>query len=43
MKINVDTALPKNSGVIAATAVARDAAGKFLGPSTVVMERPHGT
>jgi ribonuclease HI len=38
MKINIDAALAKNSGVIAAAAVARDAAGKFLGASTVVME-----
>ena len=38
MKINVDTALAKNSRVIAAAAVARDAMGKFLVASAVVME-----
>jgi len=38
MKINVDVALAKNSGVVAAAAVARDIVGKFLGASVVVME-----
>jgi hypothetical protein len=38
MKINVDTALAKNLGVVATAAVARDVVGKFLGASVVVME-----
>jgi len=38
MKINVDTALAKSLGVVAAAAVARNAVGKFLGASAVVME-----
>jgi hypothetical protein len=38
MKINVDTALAKNSGVVVVAAVARDATGKFLGALVVVME-----
>ena len=38
MKINVDVALAKNSGIVVATAVARDFAGRFLGASVVVME-----
>jgi hypothetical protein len=37
-KINVDTALANNSGVVAAAMVARDVVGKFLGGSAVVME-----
>jgi hypothetical protein len=38
MKINVDTALAKNSAKVVAAAVARDINGKFLGASTVVLE-----
>ena len=38
MKINVDAALAKNSGIVAAVAVARDFAERFLGASVVVME-----
>ena len=38
MKINVDVALAKKSGVVAAVAVARDTAGRFLGASAVVLE-----
>ena len=38
MKINVDVALAKNSVVVVAATVARDAARKFLGASGVVME-----
>jgi hypothetical protein len=38
MKINVNTALAKNSGVVIAAVVARNAAGKFLGALAVVME-----
>ena len=36
MKINVEAALAKNLGVIAATVVARDTAGRFLGATAVV-------
>jgi hypothetical protein len=38
MKINVDAALAKNSGVVVAVAVARDTAGRFLGATAVVLE-----
>jgi hypothetical protein len=38
MKINVDAAMAKNLGIIAAAAVARDANGRFLGASAVVLE-----
>jgi ribonuclease HI len=38
MKINVDAALAKNSRIVAAAAVARDMAGRFLGASGVVSE-----
>ena len=38
MKINVDVALAKNSVVVIAAAVARDATRKFLGASAGVME-----
>ena len=36
-KINVDAALSKNMSIASAAAVARDAAGSFLGASSVVM------
>ena len=38
MKINVDTALAKNSSKVVVVAVARDFRGKFLGASAVVLE-----
>ena len=38
MKINVDAALAKSLGSVAAVAVARDFTGRFLGVSVVVME-----
>jgi len=38
MKINVDATLAKNSGIVVATAVARDFVGRFLRASAVVME-----
>ena len=36
MKINVEAALAKNLGVVAAAALARDTAGRFLGATAVV-------
>jgi hypothetical protein len=36
MKINVDAAMAKNSGVVSMAAVARDSAGLFMGASAVV-------
>jgi hypothetical protein len=38
MKINVDTALAKNSVKVAAAAIPRDINGKFMGASSVVLE-----
>uniref|UniRef100_K4AIW4 Uncharacterized protein n=1 Tax=Setaria italica TaxID=4555 RepID=K4AIW4_SETIT len=38
MKINVDAAVSKNSGIVAAAAVARDSTGSFLGASAVTLE-----
>ena len=38
MKINVDAALAKNSGIVIAAAVARDSARRFLRASAMVME-----
>ncbi|TVU33601.1 hypothetical protein EJB05_25426, partial [Eragrostis curvula] len=38
MKINVDAALSKNSGIASAAAVARDIAGNFLGASALVTD-----
>ena len=38
MKINVDAALAKSLGSVAAVAVARDFTGRFLEASAVVME-----
>ncbi|GJN07955.1 hypothetical protein PR202_ga25833 [Eleusine coracana subsp. coracana] len=38
MKINVDAALSKNSGIASAATIARDAVGSFMGASAVVLE-----
>jgi hypothetical protein len=37
-KVNVDATLSKNLGFCSATAIARDANGRFLGASALVLE-----